>query len=208
MSYQLKSGFSLFLKNAALCLFLALSLGIVVSALSSATQAFLRAYQDQERLGDYSPKNAVRFRTAVTGLDLEDEMAFRRSFFPLFEKNAVSTRQYMTLLKESETEYLITGDERLLPKQMRGVEDIRIYYNASTPPPFETVEFLGKIIALQPVDERELFFLSSYMYNPRKKILCISMCARHYLLTLDIRKDCSVPEISRYTKNLSVLHES
>lgn len=119
MSYQLKSGFSLFLKNAALCLFLALSLGIVVSALSSATQAFLRAYQDQERLGDYSPKNAVRFRTAVTGLDLEDEMAFRRSFFPLFEKNAVSTRQYMTLLKESETEYLITGDERLLPKQSK-----------------------------------------------------------------------------------------
>ncbi len=165
MSYQLKSGFSLFLKNAVLCLFLALSLGILISALSSATQAFLRAYQDQERLGDYAPQNVVRFRTAVTGLALDDEMAFRRSLFPLFENNAVSVRQYMTLLTESETEFLITGDERLLPQQMRGTEEIRIFYSASSPPPFQTVEFLGKTIALQPVDERQLFFMTSYAYS-------------------------------------------
>lgn len=163
MSYHLKAGLLLFLKNAILCLILAMSLGILVSALSTATHAFLRTYQNQKRFGDYQLKDVVRFRTAVTGLKLKDEAAFQRSFFPLFEKDAVTARQYSTLLTESGTEYLITGDESFLPRQMRGTEDIRIYYNATSPPHYNTVQFLGHTIPLQPVNEKTLFFLSSYV---------------------------------------------
>ncbi len=162
MKYNLKAGLTLFLKNFLVCFFLAGSLAILIATLSSATQSFMRSYENQARDGDYSPPELLQFDTAVTGLEFQDEIAFRRSFFPLFEKDAVTAKLYNSLLSESQDEYVITGDDRFLPQEMRGTEDIRIYYSSSSPPSFETVRFLGRTVSLKPVDAAKLFFLSSW----------------------------------------------